>query len=94
MDLSCLCRGSLPASLFVVGSDVDRFGLEGLVNVKDLGRGEVKTEFLPGEFALKIGKEGTLIAVFDRVSVSVEAVREESTGKQKVKMLLVEPKVN
>ena len=73
---------------------MDRFGLEGLVNVKDLGRGELKTEFLVEEFALKIGKEGTSIAVFDRVTVSIEAVREESTGKQKVKMLLVEPKVN
>jgi hypothetical protein len=67
--------------------------LEGLVNVKDLGRGEVKTEFLPDEFTLKIGTEGTPIAAFDRVSVSVEAVREESTGKQKVKMLLLDPKI-
>jgi hypothetical protein len=71
-----------------------RFGLEGLVNVKDLGRREVKTEFLPNEFAVKIGEDGVQIAAFDRVSVSVEAVREESTGKQKVKMLLIEPKIN
>jgi hypothetical protein len=70
-----------------------RFGLEGLVNVKDLAKVEVSTEFLPEEYSIKIGKEGTKIAVFDRVVVSVEAVREESTGKQKVKMLLVEPEI-
>jgi hypothetical protein len=63
------------------------------VNVKDLGRGEVATEFLPDEYIIKIGKEGTKIAVFDRVIVSVEAMREESTGKQKVKMLLIKPEV-
>jgi len=72
---------------------VPRFGLEGLVNVKDLARVELPTEFIPEEYAIKIGKEGTKIAVFDKVVVSVEAAREESTGKQKVKMLLVEPKV-
>ena len=70
-----------------------RFGLEGLVNVKDLAKVEVSTEFLPEEYSIKIGKEGTKIAAFDRVVVSVEAVREESTGKQKVKMLLVEPEI-
>jgi hypothetical protein len=62
--------------------------------VKDLAKVEVLTEFLPEEYAIKIGKEGTKIAVFDRVVVSVEAVREESTGKQKVRMLLVEPTIN
>jgi S1 domain len=67
--------------------------LEGLVNVKDLSKVEVPTEFLAEEYAIKIGKMGTRIAVFDRVVVSVEAVREESTGKQKVKMLLVEPEI-
>jgi len=72
---------------------VPRFGLEGLVNVKDLAKGEVSTEFLAEEYAIKIGKSGLKIAVFDKVVVSVEAVREESTGKQKVKILLVEPKV-
>jgi hypothetical protein len=61
--------------------------------VKDLAKVEVLTEFLAEEYAIKIGKEETKIAVFDRVVVSVEAVREESTGKQKVKMLLVEPAI-
>ena len=63
------------------------------MNVKDLGRGEIPTEFLPEVYIIKIGKEGVKIAVFDRVVVSVEAVREESTGKQKVKMLLVKPEI-
>jgi hypothetical protein len=67
--------------------------LEGLVNVKDLAKVEIQTEFLAEEYAINIGKGGTRIAVFDRVVVSVEAVREESTGKQKVKMLLVKPVV-
>lgn len=70
-----------------------RFGLEGLVNVKDLSKTEIPTEFLATEYTLKIGKIGTKIAVFDRVVVSVEAMREESTSKQKVKMLLVEPEI-
>jgi len=61
--------------------------------VKDLSKVEVATEFLAEEYAIKIGKIGTRIAVFDRVVVSVEAVREESTGKQKVKMLLIEPEI-
>jgi exosome complex exonuclease DIS3/RRP44 len=71
---------------------VPRFGLEGLIKVGDLGR-EVPTEYLGEEYALKIGKDETKIAVFDRLVVSVEAEREESTGKQKVKMLLVQPEV-
>lgn len=70
-----------------------RFGLEGLVNMKDLAKVELPTEFLSEEYTIKIGKNKTKVAVFDRVVVSVEAMREESTGKQKVKMLLVEPKV-
>jgi len=90
MGLWCLHRGSFSLLFDVVNF---RFGLEGLVNVKDLGRGEVQTEFLPEEYTIKIGKEGVKIAVFDRVVVSVEAVREESTGKQKVKMLLVKPEI-
>jgi hypothetical protein len=70
-----------------------RFGLEGLVNVKDLSKTEIPTEFLAEEYAIKLGKTATKIAVFDKVVVSVEAVREESTGRQKVKMLLVEPEI-
>jgi len=89
MDSWCLFLGMLPFSMSVNG----RFGLEGLVNMKDLAKLELPTEFLAEEYAIKIGKSRTKIAVFDRVVVSVEAVREESTGKQKVKMLLTEPKV-
>jgi exosome complex exonuclease DIS3/RRP44 len=70
-----------------------RFGLEGLVTVKDLSTTETPTEFLAEEYAIKIGKNETQIAVFDKVVVSVEAIREESTGKQKVKMLLVKPEI-
>jgi len=70
-----------------------RFGLEGLVNVKDLSKTEIPTEFLAEEYAIKLGKTATKIAVFDKVVVSVEAVRDESTGRQKVKMLLVEPEI-
>lgn len=89
MDSWCLCRGFYP-----VFDDVDcRFGLEGLVNVKDLSKTELLTEFLPEEYAIQIGDKGTKIAVFDRVVVSVEAVREQSTGKQKVKMMLVQPEI-
>jgi hypothetical protein len=67
--------------------------LEGLVNVKDLSKTELQTEFLAEEYAIQIGDKGTKISVFDRVVVSVEAVREQSTGKQKVKMMLVEPEI-
>ena len=63
------------------------------MNVRDLRKGEVPTEFLPEAYTIKIGKEGVKIAVFDRVVVSVEAVREESTGKQKVKMSLIKPEI-
>lgn len=72
---------------------VPRFGLEGSVAVKDLAKTEVPTEFLAEEYTIKIGKTGTKIAVFDKVVVSVEAIREESTGKQKVKMLLIKPEI-
>ena len=61
--------------------------------MKDLAKVELPTEFLADEYAIKIGKSGTKIAVFDKVVVSVEAVREESTGKQKVKMLLIKPQI-
>ena len=63
------------------------------MNVKDLSKGEIPTEFLPEEYTIKLGNAGVKIAVFDRVVVSVEAVREESTGKQKVKMSLIKPEI-
>ena len=63
------------------------------MTVKDLSKTETPTEFLAEEYAIKIGKSETKIAVFDKVVVSVEAIREESTGKQKVKMLLVKPEI-
>lgn len=66
----------------------DRFGLEALIRVDEMG---VPIEYMGEEYALVVGK--ARIAVFDKVTVSVEAVREESTAKQKVKMELIEPKI-
>jgi S1 domain len=74
--------------LFLVNG---RFGLEGLVNVSEMGIKQV--EFYEEEYALEIGEKKVRLAAFDTVQVSIEAIREESTGKQKVKMLLIEPQV-
>ena len=67
---------------------MDRYGLEGLIRVDEMG---VQLEHLEEEYVLVVGK--ARIAVFDKVLVSVEAVREESTAKQKVKMVLLKPEI-
>jgi S1 domain len=65
-----------------------RFGLEGLIRVDELG---VQIEYSGERYGLSVGK--AKIAVFDKVTVSVEAVKEENTAKLKVKMELLKPEI-
>lgn len=68
---------------------VPKFGVESLIRLEDIGDADT-AEFDEENFALTVdtpaGKR--TISVFDKVNVHVESVKDESTGKRKVKMSL------
>ena len=73
---------------------VPRFGVEGLIRLRDLASPEPVGEFDREEYLLKIqeaGKErGKLtVELFQKVMVRISDVKEESTGKRKIKMELI-----
>ena len=73
---------------------VPRFGVEGTIRLRDLASPEPVAEFEPEMYALRIpglGKGGGLrvVELFQKVVVRISDVREESTGKRKIKMDLV-----
>ena len=75
---------------------VPRFGIEGMMRLKDLGADEKGTIFDVETYVLSITvaggkKKGTQVQVglFDRIAVKIRDVLEESTGKRKVGMEMV-----
>lgn len=73
---------------------VPRFGVEGLIRVRDLAPVEPKSEFDADNYTLKIeGSTGSWsVGLFDQVAVKVMDDVEERTGKRKIKMTLVSVK--
>lgn len=73
---------------------VPRFGVEGLIRVRDLAPVEPKSEFDADNYSLKIeGSTGSWsVGLFDQVAVKVMDDVEERTGKRKIKMTLVSVK--
>lgn len=73
---------------------VPRFGVEGLIRVRDLAAVEPKSEFDADNYTLKIeGSTGSWsVGLFDQVAVKVMDDVEERTGKRKIKMTLVSVK--
>lgn len=74
---------------------VPRFGIEGLVRLKDLGdEGEKEPEsvFDAEDYSLEINdgkKAGSKFELFQKVTVRISDEAEESTGKRKIKLGLV-----
>lgn len=64
---------------------VPKYGVEGLIHLADLGDPDT-AEFDEENFTLKVG--GREVSIFDKVKVGVESVKDETTGKRKVKMTL------
>lgn len=74
---------------------VPRFGIEGLVRLKDLGDGgekEPESVFDAEDYSLEINdgkKAGSKFELFQKVTVRISDEAEESTGKRKIKLGLV-----
>jgi exosome complex exonuclease DIS3/RRP44 len=70
---------------------VPRFGIEGLVRLRDMAVPEPKGEFDPEKYVLEVsGSRTATIGLFERVKVRISDVLDESTGKRKVRMELVD----
>ena len=74
---------------------VPRFGIEGLIRLRELATPEPQGVFDPEEYVLRVegGGMGKALAVelFQKVSVRISDVKDEGTGKRKVRMDLVRP---
>ena len=69
---------------------VPRFGIEGLIRLRDLGEPEPEGVYDAEEYVLEVkGSREERIELFQRVIVRICDVKEESTGKRKIKMELV-----
>lgn len=74
---------------------VPRFGIEGLIRLRDLAIPEPEAVFDAEEYVLRVkgsaggGFKGRELALFEKVVVKVSDVLEKKTGKRKIKMGLV-----
>lgn len=69
---------------------VPRFGIEGLIRLKDLGTPEPESSFDAENYVLSVsGSVNLNIELFQMVRVRISDEHEESTGKRKVKFALV-----
>ncbi|KAJ2907064.1 RNB domain-containing protein [Zalerion maritima] len=69
---------------------VPKFGVEGLIRLRDLADPEPEPVFDPENFELRCsGSRDVTIALFDKVLVRVMDHKEEATGKRGVRMELV-----
>ncbi|KAI4171030.1 MAG: hypothetical protein LQ343_004567 [Gyalolechia ehrenbergii] len=69
---------------------VPRFGIEGLIRLSDLATPEPESEFNAEEYVLEVsGSREVKIELFQKVLVRISDIKEESTGKRKIKLELV-----
>ncbi|KAL8937622.1 MAG: hypothetical protein Q9216_004337 [Gyalolechia sp. 2 TL-2023] len=69
---------------------VPRFGIEGLIRLSDLATPEPESVFDAEEYVLEVsGSREVRIELFQKVLVRISDVKEESTGKRKIKLELV-----
>jgi exosome complex exonuclease DIS3/RRP44 len=69
---------------------VPRFGIESLIRLRDLAALEPESEFDAENYVLRTkGSRVVEVALFDKVVVRISDIKEESTGKRKVKLELV-----
>ncbi|KAL8959840.1 MAG: hypothetical protein Q9193_003363 [Seirophora villosa] len=69
---------------------VPRFGIEGLVRLADLATPEPESVFNAEEYVLEVsGSRKVKVELFQKVVVRISDVKEESTGKRKIKLELM-----
>lgn len=69
---------------------VPRFGIEGLIRLRELATPEPEGVFDADEFILRVkGSKEFQVELFQKVQVKISDVREDTTGKRKIKMELV-----
>ncbi|MCJ1273757.1 exosome catalytic subunit dis3 [Puttea exsequens] len=69
---------------------VPRFGIEGLIRLRDLGNPEPVGVFDAEEYVLTVsGSVQAKVELFQKVVVRISDVKEESTGKRKIKLELL-----
>ncbi|MCJ1383103.1 exosome catalytic subunit dis3 [Xylographa soralifera] len=70
---------------------VPRFGIEGLIRLRDLATPEPEGFFDAEEYVLRTtGSRAIEVELFEKVRVKINDVKEESTGKRKLKMELID----
>lgn len=70
---------------------VPRFGIEGLIRLRDLATPEPEGVYDADEFVLRVqGSRVLRVELFQKVQVKISDVREEATGKRKIKMELID----
>lgn len=70
---------------------VPRFGIEGLIRLRDLATPEPEGVFDGERFVLQVkGSRELRVELFQKVQIRISDMREESTGKRKIKMELAE----
>lgn len=70
---------------------VPRFGIEGLIRLRDLAEPEPEADFDPETFTLTTkGSREVQVELFQKVKVRVHDEKDEMTGKRGVKMELLE----
>ena len=68
---------------------VPRFGIEGLIRLRDLGTPEPAGVFDAENYRLTVtGSRTVTVDLFEKVTVRISDEREESTGKRKIKLQL------
>ena len=69
---------------------VPRFGIEGLIRLRDMATPEPEGEFDAEQYTLSVrGTVQVQVDLFQKMVVRVSDVKEESTGKRKIKLELV-----
>jgi exosome complex exonuclease DIS3/RRP44 len=69
---------------------VPRFGIESLIRLRDLADTEPESTFDAENYVLKTsGSREVEVELFEKVVVRISDVKEESTGKRRVKLELV-----
>jgi len=69
---------------------VPRFGIEGLIRLRDLASPEPVAVFDAENYVLKTsGAREAVVELFEKVVVRISDVKEEATGKRKIKLELI-----
>lgn len=70
---------------------VPRFGIEGLIRLRDLATPEPEAVFDAERYLLRTeGSREVRVELFEKVKVRISDVKEESTGKRKIRLELVD----